>query len=318
MAPSEIVVGLDIGYGEVKAVTNDGRSARFPALTVKIDDTSLLSPEQRERLIKDSGSMWLAGQDAVDLRRTRPIEIDSRRIATPEFRALGVHALRQLGVKRASIITGLPIKDYRDQRATLQQVVQSWSMNGMKLRVSAVVPQPVGTLADVAINTNVPDALEGRVAIIDIGSGTTDLMEVNRGNANPHPDTFATDTFAVSVAYKLIRNSLLLKHKADYDLSEITSIIKQEHVIVRGKEIPIGTLIKDAKRHVVLNALALAKRLWGDLDTYRYIVATGGGSAFLREELEAHIPAKQLIIPEDPGMANARGYLAYHEGRRAA
>ena len=311
MKPETVHVGIDIGYGDVKVATSTGREFSFPSHTAEIDDPAMLANDMKERVINEQGRHYLIGHDATISRNVRQVHIDSSRIETLDFRLLGKHCLSQIGSKHAVITTGLPVKDFQRSRRKLQEVVQGWSDRGHKLTVKRIVPQPLGTFCDVALaggKGEIDERFRGaKVAIIDIGSGTTDLIEIYDGQLNP--STYTSDAFAVSAAMKIVRNQLLIKHNAEFDISEIPGVVAKGSFENRGKEVSIGSFVREAKRHVVLNALALARRLWGDLRTFRYVLVTGGGAAFLRDELRHHIAESQLLIPDNPASSNARGYL---------
>ena len=305
-----INAGLDIGYGQVKCHAYKSEPFVFPAHTALVADTGMLTPEARARLITLDGQSYLVGEDARQVRDVRETHIDSDRIRSVDFKLLGMYALRRLGGHRINVTMGLPVRDYTRHRPTLESVVDEWNSNDTKVHLHRVVPQPLGTFVDLATRLSSDEVRwfeQGKVAIIDIGYGTTDLIEINENQFNPN--SHATDSFAVSTAMKLIRNQLLIRHNAEFEITEIPKIVEQGEFTSKGKPVQIGRIISDAKRHVVVNTVAVARRLWGNLHTFRYIIVTGGGAEFLRSELSQHIPAEQLLIPDRPEYSNVSGFM---------
>lgn len=303
--------GIDIGYGEVKVVASDRKPFSFPAYTARVDDVQMLSADMRERVIKADGLSYVVGDDARKLRRVTETYVDSDRIKRSEYRLLGLHALRMLDTGRVNMTAGLPVRDYTRHKQALTEIVRSWNGVYCKVALHKIVPQPFGTFWDIGLSLGAKEIKEfehGKVAIIDIGSGTTDLIEINENQFNPA--SYTTDPFAVSIAMKLIRNQIQIKHNAEFEITAIPKIAQEGEFMSKGKPISVVRIVADAKRHVVINTLAVAQRLWGNLNTFRYVVVTGGGAEFLRDELEQHIPSEQLIIPEDSAFSNARGFLS--------
>lgn len=303
--------GIDIGYGDVKVVASDRAPFAFPAYTARIEDVQMLPADMRERVISADGVNYLVGDDARKVRRVTETYVDSDRIHQTEYRLLGLHALRMLNAERVNLTAGLPVRDYTRHREALTEVVRSWNGVYCKVGLHKIVPQPFGTFWDIGLNLGPKETKQfeqGKVAIVDIGSGTTDLIEINENQFNPA--SYTTDPFAVSIAMKLIRNQIQIKHNAEFEITGIPTIAAQGEFMSKGKPISVSRIVSDAKRHVVINTLAVAQRLWGNLNTFRYVIFTGGGAQFLRDELEQHIPSEQLMIPEDSAFSNARGFLA--------
>ncbi|MBO9471726.1 ParM/StbA family protein [Endozoicomonas sp. G2_2] len=303
--------GIDIGYGAVKVVASERAPFSFPAYTARIEDVQMLPPDMKRRVITLDGINYLVGDDARKVRRVTETYVDSDRIHQNEYRLLGLHALRMLDAERVNLTAGLPVRDYTRHREALAEIVRSWNGVYCKVALHKVVPQPFGTFWDIGLNLDPVETKQfehGKVAIIDIGSGTTDLIEVNENQFNPA--SYTTDPFAVSIAMKLIRNQIQVKHNAEFDITAIPKIAADGEFMSKGKPLSVARIVSEAKRHVVINTLAVAQRLWGSLNTFRYVVVTGGGAQFLREELEQYIPSEQLMIPTDPEFSNARGFLA--------
>lgn len=301
-------VGLDIGYGDVKVVT-DQHQFSFPAYTALVPERGMLSPDMQQRIITLHGNDYVVGDDAKKLRKVTEPYVDSARIQQTEYTLLALNALRQIGAERVNMTVGLPVRDLTRHSRQLKEVVQSWSGVYGKVYLNRIVPQPLGSFLDIVDKLGQAEKetfSTGKVAVFDFGSGTIDLIEINEGEFNP--GTYSTDAFAVAIAMKLIRNQLQIKYSAEYDISEIPALAERGEIVVRGKTQQITKIVADARRHVIINAIANAQRLWGSLNSFRYIVFSGGGARFLEKELAQFVPAEQLLVPDDPAFSNARGF----------
>lgn len=321
---SRATIGLDIGYGAVKAVSSDGRQVSFPSAAWKFEIVDSYMHQMPEH-VRTSRGVYAIGDDARKFGRGRemtPPESDHTWFMDDLFRALAVHALGKLGARQADLVLGLPMDDCRKYKAQLTDTVQGWNSSeaGLSLRVIDVIPQPMGTFFDVAYDPaadGFKPEFEKHVAIIDIGSGTIDCMEVLEGTLSWVSKGQANK--GIHTAYDEIYAHLFEKLKlTELQKTALPEIVRAGEVTVRGKKVSLAKVIESAKTNLLTKARIEAAKYWGDMAQVDRIVFTGGGAEFLREQIAERFPAEQVTIPPVPAMANARGYLKFAQFERAA
>jgi plasmid segregation protein ParM len=330
-----MIVGVDIGYGYTKAV-GDERQVVFPSVVGKAERIRYENDLRREvapgdvpgiALITEEGDRFV-GELALLQSRVQWTLLDRSRVEDPSARLLFLAALSELvgeACERHSfrVVTGLPVKWYADRDKVVSQLAGRHvvrRINGCQVvhRFSVsdvlVVPQPFGSLFDVILGpeghiVNEPLA-RGRLAIIDVGTFTTDyvlvdaLRYVEQGSG-----TIAT---AMAKAYALVGRSILDALGLDLSMHRVDHAIRRGYVTLFGEERAIDWLVRPVLDAVSAEILAQAATLWGDGRDLEAVLVTGGGAITLGERIRARYPHATVL--EHAPMANVTGFLKY--GRR--
>lgn len=306
-----LLIGFDVGFGQLKAYTLDGRHLCIPSWTAMIHDRSMATTQLE--LVNDSGNVWLVGEDAHRLARASVPTVDSGWYEQTEFRVLVRYAMNHFGVQNARIVTGLPIRYMADHRKRMRSVIESWKSDEfgkpLNIKVVKIVAQPAGSLAEVGYRedgTPVDDSYMGRVGVIDIGNGTIDAIEANQGKISL--TNHASEPRGVSRAYESVlsyvrskgipaRIAHMPKAVADGSIRDGKSMLNLEKPIA------------EAKQALVQAVDDIISDLWTNPQMLDRLVFTGGGAAFAGKELQKRFNRSRVSIPADPHMANVRGYV---------
>ena len=311
MPAATITIGLDVGYGSVKACASNGQVHQFESITSRV--SSIQNGEGASpSLLHDTSGAWIVGKDAITYGTPQAPRIDSSWILDDQYRVLSLHAINRFRIKEADLVLGLPVSSYHRSAPQLKDLYTSWGRLGYQLRVLQVLPQPVGTLWDVAYDEKAQNYLPefgGRIGIVDIGSGTVDCIEMNDFKVSW--DRRSSEPRGVARAHEFLYAHILERHKVPCTLAEMSKVIADGYVTRFGKQVKLDSAIADAKRQVLIGMKAQMEQLWGNQSQLKRIVFTGGGADFLRAELEKHFPVEQIVVPTDPALANARGYLKF-------
>jgi len=309
MSEANTVIGLDVGYGRVKAVCADGRAVDEPALTLRVggDDFGIA---EDVRVIDDLNGRYVAGEAAQHYGRAKVPRVDSGWIDTPEYRVLAFHALEQLGYRRADVVAGLPLDLVRSHSARLKSVMHDWRKLGVELNVLRVLPQPLGTLWDVATTVDGSfraDYANQRIGVIDVGSGTIDCLEIS--DFKPSMTMWKTLDHGISRAYDFAYYRIAEKHGPDaVSRAEMPAILRERTMHKYGKQVDVSKVAKDALRPVLFAIAEARKELWGSGAGLSKIIVTGGGAEMLRDMLPEVIHRDQVVVPDEPSLSNARGF----------
>ncbi len=315
------VIGLDIGYGYTKAVSNTGiatlPSVIGPAVTIKYHDD--LAGNGRGLTLEADGTAWFVGQQA---RLQSPFTISPRaRERDPEVvRLLALAALCQVNANGNTVrmVTGLPVEWYADREKLARTLTgfHNFTSNGQPQVINIagvlVVPQPFGSLfrallSPMGVLTDSDGLAAGRVAVLDIGMHTTDyaLADALR-YVEPRSGSIPV---AMARVYELVRRGVTERHSLMLSLQDAEDAARTGFVTVYGRREPVADLVASALEGVAQEVLGEAVTLWGDGRDLLAVLVTGGGGPALLERIRAVYPHARLA--PNPQTANAEGFYRY-------
>lgn len=325
-----MIIGIDVGYGQTKAVADNGQLVCFP---------SLVAPAEFIRFQADVGAPvqpnGLTLYDTTDgdlfvgelaARQGRPGAVrsprDRDRVTDPIMTHLADAAFARLlhGVDytRARVVTGLPVDYYRDadQLADHLRGQHLAQTDGHSVVVDVeevlVVPQPFGALLSILLDergrlmADVAHLAQGRVAVLDVGMFTSDLILVD-GLEYIEAGSGSLEV-GVSTALEMLRKVLLDEHRISYEPHQLEVAIRRGWLVIDGQTVHLNGLAGDHLSTIAQSVGARARTLW-NVGTLSAIVLAGGGALALQRWLEPHF--KQAIYAPDAAMANVTGFLHY-------
>jgi plasmid segregation protein ParM len=318
-------ISIDVGYSQVKAMSQNGKRVMFPAVKADIthDPTAgmftQLGHNVRLRTFNSTQEV-LVGEGALrslnattTLTREKSAEIHDLFVLTAAY-LCGAQG-------RIDLAVGLPLSYYRFQRQELKNRLQKINAHvkindGPERYISInnveVFPQGVGLL----LADDLVLAQYGRIAVIDIGYYTTDylLFELIDGSPVPIPELCGSADTGIHVASRSIANIYQEKTGALAPKFLLNQLISGENVFYKGQELLLNTdLDKVLKRSAELITQDLMA-VWGkQADNISQTVLAGGGAILLNKFLDF----PNTYIPCDPVYANANGYMTMLASQQA-
>jgi plasmid segregation protein ParM len=329
---NQVVMGLDIGYGVTKAVT-DADTVFFPSvagfareLKFQADEISSKYPGDQ---IADEDGEWFVGDLALSqvpagqllfLRGRTADESNMGNVFRARMARVALGKLlagRKNGeVVHVRIATGLPVDHMRDagelKKALLgQHRIHTDSADFIaNVTEVMVMPQPYGTIYR---NQLKPDGelnechTARTTGVVDVGTYTTDLALDDDGeyiDARSGSVEAGVSTVQDQVAAAFERD---YREKPTYRLVE--SIIRNGCLNVRGQLVSYQDVVKDAVEPLRAPVLTLMSQKWQTGVGVDVIYLSGGGAEIVAPVVKVAYPQAQIV--EDAQLANARGYLNY-------
>jgi hypothetical protein len=152
--------------------------------------------------------------------------------------------------------------------------------------------------------TSALDLVEGRVAVMDIGTFTTDLILVE-GLEYIEARSSSIEV-GVATAIEMVRKVLLDDYRVSYEPHELEQALRRGWLVIDGKKEKLNGLASERLDPIARSIEAQARTLW-NVSTLSALVLAGGGSLALRPWLEPRF--SQAIYAPDAAMANAAGFL---------
>jgi plasmid segregation protein ParM len=324
-----MILSIDIGYGYTKGVGPDGLHFSFPSVVGTAEDIRFATDLIRggeEWAVKYGNRRFFYGQNAMLQSRIQSTIFDRSRVHDDTYKMLFIGALIELtkhkpNVQRLKVVTGLPVGFFGDRPDVVKSLEGVYRISTDRSRKYAVesvfvAPQPFGSLFRELLNqrgkiTN-SEIEKGRIGIIDVGTFTTDfvvsdeLRYVQRMSGSVR--------IGWSKVINQVSQTLGDRHMLELMPHEVDQAIQVGEVRVRGKPVPLQSLVEPIIDDVEMAIVARARDLWGSGTHLDMVLVSGGGGPHLYEKIHKVYPHAHLL--ENAFWANAEGL--YRFGQRPA
>lgn len=337
-------IGLDLGYGFLKGINEEGKKVLMPSLVgtgsertlsrvfgngseydsqeVEIEASAVARDENGSLKEFTASGRYFVGELARKESRIPAFAFDRNKIAHEATMVLiGVgDALLTDRNRDIHIVTGPPLKYFKEQKKAFEQILKSYNADiafgdGTKRRVSfaktTVFPQ--GAAAVYALLTFNPDLWKPGSAIIlvEVGFKTTEILtfEITE-NKTIVPVSSASDTLELGTSntVKDIIDAVYQKLGVKIDSAMAEECVRREGIVYRGKEVGLGEVIRKSRRDIARTIRDEIKLIIGNrFDFVNCVSLAGGGAADLFEFFSDFYDDVRMV--DDPQFANAYGYL---------
>ena len=298
------VLGIDIGYGDVKVVYSD--EAGEP--TKKFKFNSLIGITKRNEFIKDSkiytfkNHDYYVGEDASSLPSDSLTDItDYKNLEyyAPLFLA---HAIRIIGEEPDVIVTGLS-KAQIQYSGYFKNALMDFEVDGKKYNFKNVYVIPQGAGSKLCIDKygsdfpNIQTEFVGKTSYIgvDIGFNTLDLFRVIDGKTSASVFEGIEHEGIMKIASK-VSKIIEEKHQRKISLHEAKDILNTNTYRLRGTPYNYTQEIIDIKKEYIRELLNLIEEKYGSiLDKCDYVFLSGGGSAFFNS---GEYMGNRILVPK--------------------
>jgi plasmid segregation protein ParM len=329
---SLLTIGLDIGYGVTKAVTNE-QVITFPSVCghareIKFRADDLAAKYPGDQITDDDGS-WFVGDLALgqlppgELLRLRGRTVDEVHIGNVFRVRLAKVAIGKLlsGVQHGEAVhirvsTGLPVdhmRDAADLKAALigQHLIQTDTTEVVaNISEVMVMPQPYGSLYAQTLTASGdinPNHTFIRTGVCDVGTYTVDLALDDDGvyvDAESGSVESGVYTAQERIAAVLERDC---RQKLPFKIVEET--LRTGHARISGEDVDYSAEVREALEPLRSATLNLMSEKWKAGKTVDVIYLSGGGAELVKDVVMTAY--KQTQVVKNPQIANARGYLSY-------
>lgn len=321
------VLGLDIGYGYTKGLTNQAR-ALIPSMVGPTEairfESDVIAENGAGIALQVNGRGFFVGEQAELQSASASQTLDVTRTGSIEQKALFYAVASELvrtTDQAVAVVTGLPVLDFDDRhkadlRAMLkgEHTVKRQGKHKRQFTVAGVyiIPQAMGSLFALVLDRRGKlvdgDLAGGRVGIIDAGTLTTNYILVDRLR---YVET-GSSSITTGMAEMLQRIAKDLKREHDLDwvlqLSKVDRAVRDRAVEVRGVRTNIAGIVNPYLEALADTIVSQARTLWGAAADLKAVVLTGGGSLELAPYIRQAYPHTRTV-GDDPQFANVTGYL---------
>lgn len=327
-----ITLGLDMGYGITKAVTDD-KLITFPSVTghareIKFQQDEIAARHPGDQISDDEGT-WFMGDLA--LAQLPPGEILRLRGRTANEATMGnafrlrlakvaigklMQGLWNRDIVHIRIATGLPTDHMRDAaelKAALlgQHLIRTDTADIIaNIAEAMVMPQPYGTIYAETLNElgeiNRAHTYR-RTGVCDVGTYTVDLALDDEGEyVDAESGSVESGVFT---AQERIAAALERDYRQKIPFKLVEEVLQSGIFRANGEPVSYEEVVEAALAPLRSATLNLMGEKWQRGTTLDVIYLSGGGAALVSEAVKTAYPQTQLVAHAPT--ANARGYLRY-------
>lgn len=324
-----VVVGIDVGYGFVKAVSSlDDKPVVFPSLVAPATDEKDVGIGKVRTVFGFEGSNYFCGIDAGVSKLVRQT-ISRDRLKTSEFKVLFLYALAKLfpkGQNHIFVATGLPgawLKDGQELALSLTGVFNV-KIDGkpVSFHVEKVEPYPqaFGSWVREAFTLNgagKPTVADQTLAtqpalVVDFGTATTGFALMSGNYIAERSDSVEV---GMNDVLDGLRRACSVEFRYEPNYSELVKATITGKLQVFGQTQDITGLLAPHKEKVVQSAIAKARTLWQTGAFASTVLLTGGGAQVLGDDFKRQFGHPNTIILPESQTANVKGLLLYGKYR---
>lgn len=331
-------VGLDLGFGRVKGVTDRGRRIEFPSALAWLPSPGLQAPELSglEHMVtlavgNEAARVCLVGDGALRSALGARAWCFDPRQGIEELQALLLTSLALLGAggEDVELALGLPLgpaslhcQGLSSLLGGLEGQVTIQGQPPCRVRLAAevlVMPEGLGALLSEVRRGGLGGS---EVAVVDIGYRTTDFLVAGPGPQGLRHRPDLSGTLDLGYGQVVVQVAAQLAARLG---GVRPDILRVEHALAEGGgRLALGGLSLDLAEDAAVAEAHLARRLtyrlrqiWGEhLDRLDAVLVAGGGGQALFTELAPLHPAARLVA--EPSFGNALGYLYALQARGSA
>ncbi|EZH64372.1 hypothetical protein DH09_01290 (plasmid) [Bacillaceae bacterium JMAK1] len=345
------VIGIDIGNGllNIRSITNEGRnySLTLPSAFAFYKDVgaAVSSKELDVSKFEIEGSEYAWGEEIRKISKLQYSYGHENRYRTDAYIVMVKIALARaymdLGIKqndKVLIVTGVPSGEtgtMREQeieaaflgtnvddpksKPVIHDVVVDGNQMYFKVDAVKVLPQALSTVLgrylDLEGMVEDDDYEEMKVAVIDIGGGTTDLDIVdNLRRLNEYQSIPRGFRDVYNAIREQITNDLPGHQVSDYKLLEVLEEGKEQKEYIyrpskRVDGVNFTNTFNRTVREMSMEIQELVTSTWKDHSDIDEVLLVGGGAHHFEQHITRIITG--ITIPNNNGSSNVEGYYRY-------
>lgn len=345
------LVGLDIGFGQLKWISNAFPQANVMPSGVmagaKVPDNKMFNYENVDidnLVVSTEEGTYFVGKHALDVPTGASKRTQIRdRANDPKSRVLfhtgiGLGVPHEDGKYEVFVVTGLPNDDYDvsirehlefflNKPFTITFHLSSTRSITKEITIvgADIIRQPQGAVTYTQFQFDEEDFLTITenaveiVGVIDAGHFTTDYALFRKGSII-EDSNLSGSTVAMTEVYNRLKPKLVsyfdsFGYRFKNDDKKLDSVIRTGIINYVQKDHDVSGLVEEAAREVAEQIAQDVLDSWGDeVNSLQSIILTGGGAYVLSQYLKEEFDKRRtqgFTIIENPEFSNVVGFYMY-------
>lgn len=337
-----MLVGSDLGYGQIKVLSNEAQFKFLSAVGVPVSDFGRVAAVTSEKELLESltlsfeGKKYYLGHNAIVNSRNGRLSLRQNKAESEDNKIKFMASLALLTGEdqeyaEFDVVTGLPVLEYKNQKDKLYNMFFNYGQpfefsmhygpNVVKKKIKVknikVISQGEGAFYDFILSstgTIIPERVamvSGMVMVVDPGYRTTDVVTMENGRyIEPLSDQFNK---GVNQMHQEILRLIMERLNIKKELKDLDDIVRSGKLFHNMKEYDVSKIIADAAKpfaeDIVENLHTVSNDTLGSMSR---VILTGGGAQiiypYVKKSLEDTI---EVSLMENAEFCNASGYYKY-------
>lgn len=350
MDKKDFLIAIDLGYGQIKGINEDGHKIIFPSILSigKSRNLDKVFNNVTENIIENlhvtldynrgnKKEYFLGNLDKYQPDNSSFINKENK-INSEESKVFLATAVALLMPKTISedrtihISTGLPLEHFIKQSEEFNAMLEDFRCTvempdqNIRRKISfgriTQFPQGGAIYTTMFSNPNKYMIAETYVGLIDVGFKTTDVVIFRISNKDRFSFEFdqsmsvTLDNMGMSSVMSTMDKAFTDQSKDGdkLDIAQLTTLNETGEIFFKGKIVNLSKQLNLAKQNLAKTIINKLDTIWGTKkNSFNSIMVSGGGGLVLLPYLKEIDPGITELI-KDPVMANAIGYLQYAQG----
>jgi len=319
------ITGMDIGYSNLKVCSGfvDGPPMNIDVYPVGAGPERLLAGNVKGEVnavrVQIDGQPYVACVEPERLANWQRA-LHENYPASTTYRALFYAALAQSGQAHIDkLVTGLPVSHFQDKKrrdelvGRLKGIHQIAPDRAVRVAEVDVIPQPVGAYLDTAESSGRAEEFQdAEVLIIDPGFFSVDWVLMT--GTDIQYEWSSSSTLATSRLLEEVGRILMRDFDCRVPVEKLERQIRSGSDTIRvfKDRVALKPLLEEAAVEVgemVMNNVKASMR--SQAADVSIVILAGGGANFYKKAVEDIFPRAEILVPEKPVVANARGFWYY-------
>lgn len=337
-----IIVGSDLGYGQVKVLSDNQKYKFISTVGTPISDFGRVAAITSTAELLDTltvtykNQKYYIGHNAIVNTRNGRINLRQNKAENEDNKIKFMTSLALLTEQEQEemdviVITGLPVLEYNNQKDKLYDMIhnlgQSFEFDmhygskivSKKINIKDVkiISQGEGCFYDYILDSNgqinkeKAADVQGTVMVVDPGYKTTDIVTMENGR---YIETLS-DQFnkGVSQIHQEVLRLIMSHHGIKKELKDMDEMVRTGKLFHNTKEYNVQNLIDKAAEPFATDIVDNLINLSNDsLGSMQRIILSGGGSSIIYPYIKNQL--KDIIevdIMDNSEFCNASGYYKY-------
>lgn len=337
-----ILMGEDLGYGQVKLMSSDKCFKFLSAVGTPISDFGRVATITSTAELLDTltvtfeGQKYYVGHNAVVNTRNGRINLRQNKAENEDNKIKFLTSLALLTEEDSNydefiVVTGLPVLEFKNQKDSLYNMMNNFGRpfeftmhygtkevkKTLKVKDIQIISQGEGAFYDYILDENGDIILEkagevqGTVMVVDPGYKTTDIVTMENGR---YIETLS-DQFnkGVNQIHQEVLRLIMQQLNIKKELKDMDQIVRTGTLFHNMKEYNVKHIIEMAAKpfaeDIVDNLINLSNDQLGSMQK---VILTGGGSAIIYPYIQELLKdIVDVTIMDDSEYCNTSGYYKY-------
>lgn len=342
MEQNTILIGSDLGYGQIKIISDNEKIKFTSAVGTPVSNFGRLAAPVTQQELLDTlaitfeNQKYYVGHNALVNTRNGKISLRQNKAKTQDniikfLTSLALLTDEDQGYAEFNVVTGLPVLEFKNQRDELFNMMFNsgnpfkFTMHygpkdvekTIKIKNVKIISQGEGAFYDYIldesgnIKNDKAESISGTVMVVDPGYRTSDIVTMENGRyLEPLSDQINK---GVNQLHQEIVKLIMEKYNIKKEARDVDKLVREGKLFHNMKEYDLTGIISEAAIPFAEDIVEYLHYISNDqLGSVQRVLLTGGGSNILYPHIKDLLnDITEVVLMNNAEFCNASGYHKY-------